>query len=59
METGKISRVVTLQNNSCCCPSVLGKVKVCPGAQEARLVECDCFELLDDSSGMNMEGSWG
>lgn len=37
---------------------MLGKVKVCPGAQKTGLVECDCFELLDDSSEMSMEGSW-
>lgn len=38
---------------------MLRKVKVCPGAQKTRLVECDCFELLDYSSEMSMEGSWG
>lgn len=32
---------------------------MCPGAQKIGLVERACFELLDDSSEMNMEGSWG
>lgn len=32
---------------------------VCPGSQKTGLVECDCFELLDDSGEMSMERSWG
>lgn len=28
-------------------------MRVCLGARETRLLECDCFEFLDDNSGWN------
>lgn len=35
---------------------MLGKIRVCLGARETRLLQCDCFEFLDDSSEWNEHG---
>lgn len=38
---------------------MLGKIRVCLGARETRLLQCDCFEFLDDSSEWNEHGGEG